>query len=479
MTEMNEQVNEQAAEQVAEEAPVEEVKAEAPAAEVKEEAPAAEVKEEAPEANPLERTVELKIPHADVDRRIQTYLRGRAKSARLPGFRRGHVPMKMIEGMYGQEAINESMNAAVSQAWSDAMRESQDAVAGAPSIAPKEGAQDAENYLFTATYEVFPEVEVPDLTEVAFKRYTCEMTDEDLNKTIEVMRKQRATFEDEEGRPAQDEDRVKLDFTGRLNGEVFEGGKAEDYTFQLGQGRMLPEFEEAVKGMVAGEEKVFPLTFPENYGIEKLNGATVEFTVKVKAVAPAKLPEINAEFASALGVEGGVEAMYKEIRENLEREVKFRLANRTKTGAMETMTNLANFPVPNVTVAEEQAQLVEQAKKEIASRGLDANAEGMIPPETIFKGVAERRIKLSLLVQKILQTQGIKVENEEVRAFAEEIAASYEDPAAFADYLMQDKNSQGNLRAQVLDRKVVDWMLEHGKTETVAVKFDDVMANNF
>ena len=298
-----------------------------------------------------------------------------------------------------------------------------------------------------------------------------------MEKTIDVMRRQRATYEVVE-RAAKADDRVKLNFKGKKEGVEFQGGTAEGYVFVLGQGRMLPEFEAAVTGMAAGEKKTFPLTFPSDYGIKDLEGKEVEFDVEVIEVAEPAYPTIDDEFAKTLGVEGGVEAMRAEIRANLEREVKARLETKTKSEVMEAVAGVCKFAVPTGMVAEESEALRQQMSRDLAARGMDVKNMPQLPAD-MFKDQAERRVRLGLFVEALIQQEKISGTEDQVRAIASDIASSYEKPEEVVEYIMKDQNRVSNLRAQATENNVTEWVLGKAKTTEEVVEFDKLMAGQF
>lgn len=431
------------------------------------------------EVNPLERTLEFSIATSAANELAERKLVKQAKNVRMPGFRKGHVPMKQVRAMYGMQAFDEAVNELVSQAWVDASRESGLKVAGAPRINVKPGTENDQNEMhFVATFEVFPEVELPDLSQVELTKFECEVTDESVDATIKTMIKQRAEYTACD-RAAQDEDRITLNFVGKIDGTAFQGGTAEGHVFVLGEGRMLPEFEEAVKGMKAGEEKTFPLTFPENYGLQSLNGKTAEFEVKVTEVAEPKYPEVDEEFAKSLGVEGGVEALRAEIKTNLTREVSTRVEMETKARVMEAVAKLLTFRLPADLVANEEQNLLQQSLRDLEARGLDVKKMKSLPPADLFKEQAERRIRLSLFAEKVQEEAKFEVTDEEIKARAELFAVSYENPAEFVDFALKNANARQNFSAQIFEEKLVDWVLSHAKTETKKVAFEDVMKSQF
>lgn len=428
------------------------------------------------QVNPLERSVELVVEQADVDAGVERRLRQYAKNARMPGFRRGHVPMNQVRAMYGAQCFDETIQELVGQAWSKAVSEGELKVAGIPSIDALPDQNDGK-LRFTAKYEVHPEVELPDLSAVEFKQYECEVTDANVDATIETMRKQRAEYTAVE-REAKADDRIKLNFRGIKDGEAFPGGTAEGFVFVIGAGQMIEDFEKGVIGMKAGEKKTFPVTFPAEYGIPELNGAEVSFEVEVLEVAEPHYPEVNEEFASSLGVEGGVEKMREEIRSNLEREVKARVEMKTKGEVLEAVNKVLDYPLPTQYVANEENVLLEQMMRDLEARGIKTK-DMKRPPVDMFKEQAERRLRLSLFAAKLHETKEVEVTDADIEAEARTISLSYQEPESVVEYLTKDEGSRGNLFNQVLDRKVTAWVLAHGKAETVKVAFDDVMKGSF
>lgn len=426
--------------------------------------------------NPLEHSLELKVAAADVEKLAEQHLKRYAKNARMPGFRRGHVPMNRVRMMYGAEAFNEAVNELVGRAWVEAARESKQQIVGAPSIdaVPTE---DKEFMTFKAKFEVMPEIQKVDFTTLSLKRYGCKVDEAAVEKTIEVMRKQRVTFNVEEGRAAQDEDRVTLNFKGMKEGVAFEGGTAEDYAFVLGQGRMLPEFEDAVRGMKAGEKKTFPLTFPEDYGHKDLNGASVEFDVEVLKVEAPTYPELNDEFAESLGIEG-VEKMREEVKLNLEREVAARIENKNKAEIFELLNNTLTYAVPQVLV-EDQARTVANAYvQQFVARGAKADAFKDLPID-VFKPEAEKQVRLGLFVDNLIAEEKLAPTNEQMQKMAETLAAAYEEPAEVVKHILNDQASRANLVARIREENVAEFILGKAQTEDVEVEFDKVMSGQF
>ncbi|MBC7202078.1 MAG: trigger factor, partial [Pusillimonas sp.] len=285
----------------------------------------------------LERRVDVVVSAADIEKEVQSQLKRVARTAKIQGFRPGKAPLSIIERNHGPGIRYDVINTEVGKAFEKVIEEANLRIAGTPNLEPKtEGVEDG-TMAFSATFEVYPEITVPDLSALKVTRSESEVGQTELNRTLDILRKQRANYEAREGRAAQDDDRVTLDFVGTIDGEPFEGGSAEKFPFVLGQGRMLPEFETAVRGLKAGDTNTFPLTFPEDYQGKEVAGKTAEFKITVTEVAEPILPEVDAEFAKQLGQpDGDVDKLMTDIRSNIEREVKARARSRTKASVFDT-----------------------------------------------------------------------------------------------------------------------------------------------
>ena len=423
----------------------------------------------------LERRVEISVSMADVDKAVQAELKRVSRTAKVAGFRPGKVPLAMLERSHGAGIRYDAINTMVGNAFEQAIVASGVRVAGAPKLAPKtEGAPENELSFF-ATFEVYPTVTVPDLSTLQIKRAVTSVGEAEVQRTVDVLRKQRAQHKASEGRAAQDDDRVTLDFAGTIEGVPFDGGKADDFPFVLGQGRMLPEFEVAVRGMKAGETTVFPLPFPADYGGKDVAGKTAEFTITVKEVAEPILPEVDAEFAKALGqTEGDVEKLLADIRGNIEREVKARTMARTKTSVMDALVASATFDVPKSLIDSECESRIAAARAELTQRGVP-NADKMPIPADAFAAEAERRVRLGLLVAELVEQQQLQAKPEQVRARIEEFAASYEKPAEVVSYYLSDRARRSEVEGIVLEDNVVQHALAKAQVEDEQVPFDQVM----
>ncbi|HEY9279666.1 MAG TPA: trigger factor [Eoetvoesiella sp.] len=423
----------------------------------------------------LERRVDLVVSVADIEKEVQSQLKRVARTAKIQGFRPGKAPLVMIERSHGPGIRYDVINAEVGRALDKAIETAKLRVAGVPNLEPKTEGVEEGFMAFSATFEVYPEVTAPDLSALKVKRASVEVGDAEVQRTIDILRKQRATYEAREGRAAQDDDRVTLDFTGTIDGVAFDGGSAEKFPFVLGQGRMLPEFETAVRGMKAGESKTFPLEFPADYGGKEVAGKTAEFAITVTEVAEAVLPEVNEEFAKSLGQpEGDVEKLLADVRANIEREVKTRSQARTKTSVMDALVEACSFDVPKALVDSDAQSRVVAAREELKQRGVP-NADSMPIPADAFSAESERRVRLGLLVSELVSSADLKAKPEQVRARIEEFAQNYEQPAQVVAYYLADRQRRSEIEAIVLEDNVVDYVLSKAQVSDENVAFDELM----
>ena len=423
----------------------------------------------------LERRIELSVLLADVETAVQAELKRAARTAKAPGFRPGKVPMAMLERTHAPGIRYDAINAKVGRAFENAIETSGLRIAGAPKLEPKTEGTPEGTLAFFATFEVYPAVTVPDLSGLKIKRAVTTVGEAEVQRTVDILRKQRVEYAARDGRAAQDEDRVTLDFAGTIDGVPFEGGQAQAFPFVLGQGRMLPEFETATRGMKAGETKVFPLPFPADYGGKDVAGKTAEFTITVKEVAEPVLPVIDAEFAKSLGQpEGDVEKLLTDIRGNVEREVKARTLARTKTNVMDALIGAVSFDVPKAMVDSECQARVQAARAELTQRGVP-NADKMPIPADAFTAEAERRVRLGLLVSELVQQAQLQAKPEQVRARIEEFAGNYEKPAEVVSYYLSDRARRAEVEGIVLEDNVVQHALAKAQVEDEQVPFDQIM----
>lgn len=432
----------------------------------------------------LERRLTISFPVADVRTEVEKRLKQQAKTARAPGFRPGKVPLKMVAAQYGYQIETDVLNDKVGRAFNDAAVANELRVAGFPKIEPKQDAEEG-TLAFDATFEVYPDVTIGDLAAVEVETVATEVTDAEIDKTIDILRKQRVHYhtKGEAGEHgtggdavAANGDRVTVDFVGTLDGVEFEGGKAENYPFVLGEGRMLPEFEAATVGLKVGESKTFPLAFPEDYHGKDVAGKTAEFTITLKNLEWAHMPEVDAEFAKSLGIEdGSIEKMREDIKVNLEREVTARVKARNKEAVMDALVKSTELDVPNVMIEQDSERLAEMTRQDMAQRGMDVSK--MPFPTEMFKDKAERRVRLGLILSQLVADNNLQATQEQVKAQIEDFSQSYEDPKEVLKYYFSDRRRLGEVEALVLEENVVNYVLGKAKVSTKTIAFDELMGS--
>jgi trigger factor len=423
----------------------------------------------------LKRRIEVSVALADVEQEVKKELKKVAKTAKSAGFRPGKVPMSILERSHGPGIRYDVINSKVGQALEDSLEKTGLKVAGSPSLEPKQEGVPEEILAFQATFEVYPEITLPDTKVMSVKRSVCVVSDAEVDKTLNILREQRAEYVGEPGRAASDNDQVKIDFVGKIDAVPFDGGSGEDFAFVIGKGRMLPEFEAAVRDMKAGEEKTFPLTFPADYGGQEVAGKTAEFTIAVKEVSRPELPTVDAAFATSLGqAEGNVDELLADIRKNLEREVQARTSSRTKGSVMDALLAAATFDVPKALVDAEAQNRVQVAREELKKRGMP-NADSMpIPPEA-FTEEATRRVKLGLMIGELIRQLELQAKPEQVKEKIELFAQNYEQPAQVVSYYLSDRQRRAEIESIVLEDNVVDHILANAQVEEDAVVFEELM----
>jgi trigger factor len=424
----------------------------------------------------LERRITLTLPAASIASEVESRLRRLSRTVRADGFRPGKVPMSVVAQRYGYSVQSEVLNDKVGKVFNEAVSEAKLRVAGPPRITEKPEAPEGE-VAFDATFEVYPEIQLGDLSQAEVERVSASVTDEAVDKTIEILRKQRRTFQQRpQAEGAAEGDRVTIDFAGSVDGVPFEGGKADDFQFVIGEGQMLAQFDSAVRGMKAGESKTFPLQFPADYQSKDVAGKEADFTVTLKKIEAQHLPAVDESFAKALGIGGGtVEALRADVRKNLEREVKFRVQARNKANVMDALLKSAELEVPKSLVAGETERMVEQMRADLKKRGMKDADTAPIPPD-MFQSQAERRVRLGLVVGELVRSQNLQAKPEQLQAHIEELAQSYEKPSEVMRWYLSDRSRMAEVEAIVVENNVAAHVLERAKTVTKEVPFDEIMA---
>jgi trigger factor len=422
----------------------------------------------------LERRVSMSVPLADVERQIDARLKKLARDVKMPGFRPGKVPMKMVVQQYGPQVRNEVVGEEVQKAFGEMVKEAKLKVAGYPRIEKKEGA--ADQLEFNATFEVFPEVKLGDVSDAVIEQPQVTVDDAAVDHTLEVLRKQRTTYAPVQ-RAAQDGDRVTLDFEGRIGGETFAGGKAAGFVMVLGEKRMLPEFEQAARGMAAGETKSFDLTFPADYHAKEVAGKTATFSVTLQRVDGPVLPALDAEFAKQLGVaDGDIEKMRKDVRANVEREVKKRIEARLKNQVLQVLIDRTPMELPKALVQMETQRLVETAAADLQAQGIKLEQVPVDP--AAFEAGARRRVALGLIIAEVARAENLKPKPAEVRARIEAEAESYEHPAEVVKWFYMQPQRLSEMESLALEGNVISWVLAKAKQVPKAVPFEELMSGS-
>lgn len=423
----------------------------------------------------LERRVTLTLPAASISSEVESRLRKLSRTVKADGFRPGKVPMSVVAQRYGSSVHYEVMNDKVGQVFSEAVNEANLRVAGAPRISEKEAAPDGQ-VAFDAVFEVYPEVKVGDLGAAEVERVSSEVTEAAIDKTIDILRKQRRTFTQ---RPASDAvtagDRVSIDFEGKIDGVSFEGGKAEGFQFMVGEGQMLEQFDLAVRGMKVGESKTFPLQFPHDYQGRDVAGKEADFLVTLKKVEAEHLPEVDEAFAKSLAIsDSTVEGLRGDIRKNLEREVRSRVLARNKSNVMEALVRVSELEVPKALVAGETERMVEAARADLKKRGVKDADSAPIPVE-VFQAQAEKRVRLGLVVGELVRSNNLQARPDQLQSHIEEMAQSYEKPSEVVRWYLGDRQRLAEVEAVVVENNVAEFVLDRAKVSDRALPFDELM----
>ncbi|MCC7005832.1 MAG: trigger factor [Ottowia sp.] len=433
----------------------------------------------------LERKMVLSFARAELAQEKSVRLAKLSKTVRMPGFRPGKVPMKVIERQYGPQVELEAQFDRAARLFFEVAREQSLRVVGQPQLQPRVN-DEPEQIVFDALFEVYPEITIGDFSKLELTRIQTTIGEAEIDRTINVLREQRAHFHSRgaegahgaggEDMTARDGDRVTADFVGTIDGVEFAGGKADDFVFVLGQGRMLPEFEQAVRGTTVGQHIVFDLTFPEDYNNKELAGKLAQFSLTVRQIEWPHLPELDEAFAQSLGIgEGGIEKMRGDIRQNLEREVKRRASAMLKNQVMEGLLSSAHVDVPRALLEQEQLRLVEMARQDMEGRGM-ANARSMPISPDMFLEQATRRVKLGLILGEVVRTQHLAVKPEQVEAEIADLAQSYQDPEEIKRWYKADRARQEGVEAAVLEDNVVEFVCARATLQDKALSFEELTA---
>ena len=424
----------------------------------------------------LERRITLTMAAATISAEVETRLKRLSRTVKADGFRPGKVPMSVVSQRYGYSVHYEVMNDKVGQVFSEAVTEAKLRVAGAPRITEKEGAPEGQ-VTFDATFEVYPDVKLGDLSQAEVERVSTEVSEAAIDKTVDILRKQRRTFSQ---RPALEtaavDDRVTIDFEGKIDGVPFDGGRAEGFQFIIGEGQMLEQFDAAVRGMKAGDSKTFPLQFPAEYQGKDVAGKEADFLVTVKKIEAQNLPEVNEAFAKSLGIgDATVEGLRADVKKNLEREVKFRVLARNKASVMDALVKTSELDVPNALVGNETDRMIEAARADLKKRGVKDADTAPIPAE-IFQPQAEKRVRLGLVVGELVRSNNLQARPDQLQAHIEEMSQSYEKPTEVVRWYLGDRQRMAEVEAVVVENNVAEYVLANAKVTDKVLPFEELMA---
>jgi trigger factor len=423
----------------------------------------------------LERRLHVAVPLQQIEGEVGKRLARLAKTVKVPGFRPGHVPLKMVAQQYGPQVRSDVISDAVQESFNEAIREQNLRVAGNPRIEPASASTPTEGNLeFSAIFEIYPEVTVGDIAGATIERPQVEVTDADIDRTVDVLRRQRATYAStSEG--AQAGDRVKVDFTGTIDGVEFAGGQAKDFDITVGEGRMLPEFETAVAGMKTGETKSFALTFPADYHGKEVAGKQAQFALTVKDVTRPDVPPLDSAFATAFGIKSGrVEDLREEVASNLRLELKRKIENVLRDQAMRVLREKTQITLPRSLVEQEAVQLMRRMGANLQQQGLKPEDIKLNPD--MFRTQAEDRVALGLIITEIVRTENLQPKPEQVKAMVQEIAQTYEQPEAVVRWHYEKPERLADFEAMAIEHNVVEWVLGKAQVKNVPTAFEALMS---
>ncbi|WP_298637019.1 trigger factor [uncultured Umboniibacter sp.] len=419
----------------------------------------------------LERRMTVTVPSASVDAQVEERIKQASKTVKINGFRNGKVPLKVVKQRFGGGIRQEVLGDAINRAFYEAVQAEKVRPAGAPNIEPK-NLEEGSDIEFVATFEVYPEIELADMSAVEVTKPVAEVNEDDINNMIEILRKQQGEFV-ETDRAAAEGDKVNIDYLGTKDGEEFEGGKAEGSDLTLGSKQMVTGFEDGIVGMKAGEERTIDVTFPEEYHSEELKGAAVQFAIKLNKVEAQQLPELNEAFFEKYGVaEGGEEKFREEVAANMARELKNAVTNKVKTQVMDALVEKHEFDVPSALLTNEIAQLRQQMMQQF---GGGQNIDPSILPDDLFKDQAERRVKLGLVMGEVIASKKLTVAQDLVDAKLAEVASTYQDPQEVIDYYKGNQELLSGIQNVVLEDQAVEAIIADVKVVETEVSYDEAI----
>ena len=420
----------------------------------------------------LERRVNVEVPADRVENAVENKLKQLSRTAKIKGFRPGKVPMRIIRQQYGDQVRQEVLGDLIQSTYGEALQKEELNPAGQPRIEPRE-LESGKPFSYTAVIEVFPEIKLADPAKIEVTRAEAEVGAADMDKLLERIRKQHAEWREVE-RKAADGDQLVVDFEGRIDGEPFEGGKAEKATIELGAGKMIEDFEKGLKGARAGEDLKFKVKFPKDYNAEHLAGKKAEFTAHVHSVSEPELPELNDEFAVKLGIsEGGMDKLREQLRESMEREVRQAARQRLKKQVMDGLYENNRIEVPTSLVDDEIARLREDMLQRMGLQQSSDQAPDL--PRELFEEEASRRVALGLLVGAVIRENELKLEEQRIKDTVSELVAGTDNPQEMARAYLADNNARRSIEAMAMEEQVVDFLLDRVKVKSSKMDFEELV----
>ncbi|MCT8343990.1 MULTISPECIES: trigger factor [Photorhabdus] len=421
----------------------------------------------------LGRRVTITVPAADVEKAVSSELVNVAKKVRIDGFRKGKVPMNVVKQRYGASVIQDVLSDLMQRNFINAIIEQKINPAGAPSYAPEQF-KNGEDFTYSVEFEVYPEIELKDLESIEVEKPVVEVKDEDVDAMLETLRKQQVNWKETE-EAVSAEDRVTVDFNGSIDGEEFEGGKASDFVLAMGQGRMIPGFEEGIISHKAGEEFTIDVNFPEDYHAENLKGKAAKFAITLKKVEQRELPEFNEEFIKRFGIaDGTVDGLRAEVRKNMERELKNAVRNRIKSQVIEGLVKVNEIEVPAAVVDSE----IDVLRRQSAQRFGGNEKQALELPRELFEEQAKRRVVVGLLLGEVISSNELKADEERVKALIEEMASAYEAPQEVIEFYGKNQELMNNVRNVALEEQAVEVLLGKAKVSEKETTFNELMNQN-
>lgn len=417
----------------------------------------------------LERRIEVSVPATRVRQQVDARLLKVSRTVRIKGFRPGKAPIHVVRKHYGREVQQEVVSDLIRETFAEALRQEKLQPAGGPRIEPQKTAE-TDGLRYTATFEVYPQIELSDPGRLKLTRPVASVGEGDIDTMIESLRRQRPVWTEVE-RGCKDGDRVTIDFEGRIDGVGFEGGKSENLTIVLGTGRLLPDFEQGLRGASAGEKREFDLRFPDEYPARHLAGKQARFQAIMRKVEESSLPEIDAAFCEAFGVsEGGIESLRAEVRDNMERELAQAVQARLKAQVMEQLLAANPIALPKALVDAE----IRDMQVELLRRSGQRDAR-QLPPRENFEPGARRRVALGLILNEVIRKADIKPDAEQVQRRLDELVSTYADPDEARRQYLQNEAATRQLQMSVLEDQAVEWIVAAAQVTDQPATFKDIM----